>query len=225
MLLNSNVRRTVQNRHRSEATCCADSALCYNRPVWMCAGCRGCRAECMAAGVDDDTWRQDPDTDVVLSDVHIGAAPSTAQLCTTLFCFTDGWRIGRASCSGNTCNRGSNGSSASRTSSGRAASAQLANHDDGDGRGGPTRAAVAAAPMQTDEDGDVIVKRRRTGADARSSSSSRQPCITGGSNSDDGASDGIVVHHAMATSLRDVGKQASDVRLHVTARRPGPDTS
>lgn len=146
--------------------------------------------------------------DLVLSDVHVGAAPSAAQLCTTLFRFRDA--IGRGSCSGDTCDRSSDGCSAGHTDGGRAASAQLGTYYDADSRGGPTgtsaAAAEAAVPMQTDEDGDVIVKRRQTGADV-SDSNRRQPCTAGGSNSVVAAADGIVVHHAMATSLNDVGKQ------------------
>lgn len=131
-----------------------------------------------AAGQPQTEWQIDADADLVLSDVHIGRAPSAAQRCTTVFRFQQGW-IGRESSSSGKKSRSGGGGS------------------NGDALSQPAMAkpvSSALPPAEVDKDGDVIVKRRRTAAAAAASGSS-------------GAADGIVVHHAMATSLNEVGRQ------------------
>lgn len=138
--------------------------------------------------------RPDPETDLVLSDVHIGRAPSATQQCITVFRFTSGWAPPGCDAGGSADAPGSgSGGVDSYSSCGSRDSPQ------------PAVAVLlssGAAPAQLDEDGDVVVKRRRrsTEVDAAGAAEGRL-----GS----GMAGGIVMHHAMATSLHNVGKQVS----------------
>lgn len=140
------------------------------------------------AAAEVPEWRADPDTDLVLSDVHIGRAPSAAQRCTTVFRFRRAWR--------DRTSGGGGGSVSSGSSPGGA-------NGDGHARTQPARtepASSAAAAAEVDADGDVIVMRRRIVAAEGAVS------IESGAG---GVADGIVARHAMATSLNEVGRQAS----------------
>jgi hypothetical protein len=137
-------------------------------------------------------WRPDPEVDLVLSDVHIGRAPSAAQRCTTVFCFRPGWApvssngdgVARAPCS---CASEMGGFGTCVVRDGKRTAADAL--------------ASGAAGAELDEDGDVLVKRRRTAHGAAAGAAD--------SRVDGAAADGFVIHHAMATSLHDVGKQVS----------------
>lgn len=101
----------------------------------------------------------DPAADLVLSEVHVGAAPSYALQCTTIF--------------------------------------PVRNQREG-----------SAVPV-IDEDGDVIVPRRHQqdeGADCGCASGSCGECAHLGAGN---AAHGIIIEHALATSLNDVGKQVN----------------
>ena len=101
----------------------------------------------------------DPAADLVLSEVHVGAAPSHALQCTTTF---------------------------------------------------PIRSQrEGSAQHVIDEDGDVIVPRRRkqdNGADCGCASDSCGECAHPAAGH---APHGIIIQHALATSLNDVGKQVN----------------
>lgn len=106
----------------------------------------------------------DPAADLVLSEVHVGAAPSRALQCTTIF---------------------------------------------------PARSQrEGGAEPVIDDDGDVIVPRRRRqdeGADRGCASGTcKERAHLGAAHLEAGnAAYGIIIQHALATSLNDVGKQVN----------------
>ena len=143
-----------------------------------------------AAAAVPAAWQPDPETDLVLSDVHIGRAPSATQRCTTVFCFRPGWAPPGCDAGGSADLSGSGPDS-------------VDSHSSCDSRDSSQPAAVphsGALPAQLDEDGDVVVKRRRRSADGAAAGAA-----DGGAAG--GTAGGIVMHHAMATSLHNVGKQ------------------
>ena len=159
-------------------------------------GCKVADVEAAAA------WQPDPEMDLVLSDVHIGRAPSATQRCTTVFRFRPGWAPPGCDAGGGASLPGSSPDGVgSRSHSGCYS-----------GDGAQLAAAMppssGAVPAQLDEDGDVVVKRWR-----RSAGGVAAEAAEGGRGS--GMTGGIVMHHAMATSLHNVGKQ---VRLLIHGR-------
>jgi hypothetical protein len=169
-------------------------------------------AAAAAAAATPAAWQPDPEMDLVLSDVHIGRAPSATQRCTTVFRFRPGWAppgcdaeaSANLSCSGPD-RAGCHSSCYSRDSSQPAAAVPRS----------------GAAPAHLDEDGDVVVKRRRRSADGATTGAAE-----GGPGG--GMAGGIVMHHAMATSLHNVGKQVSmlvDERIQASLCRAGPAVS
>ena len=144
--------------------------------------------------------------------MHIGAAPSATVRHTSVFRFLRPAESAGASASAAPAScplpeaaaaaRGMpallSGQQSARSCRDSAAAARsTANGGDGDrsqaGAEGDaeTEAKVGDSAQLLDEDGDLIVKRRRAGS----------------SNYGAGLRDGIVIHHALATSLNQVGKQ------------------
>ena len=174
----------------------------------VCAESEDCAKPKAASAAAPAEWRPDPDTDLVLSDVHIGRAPSAAQRCTTVFRFRPGWAPAG-------CNGGAGGSSPCECVD-RVGGGSQGSCASKDGGAQPALAVPlsSAAPAEVDEDGDVVVKRRRTmDGDAVG-------VAEGGMGG--GTADGIVMHHAMATSLHSVGKQVRLLAFSAKASLAAP---
>ena len=184
--------------------CAADSGLTLGDAPSATAGGAG--------GSDEgsEPWAIDPAADLVLSDVHVGAAPPLVQRCTTVF---------RARRPPPQHARGA-GHSRDRTSerSPECSTGHSPKHS-------PERGTErdAATPL-LDKDGDVVVRRRQRtpsgGAAFGGDGGSSAIHVSNGLAAAETCARDIVIQHALATSLKDVGKQVQLLAVaHLPTRR------